>query len=199
MNADQVEMVVLLEEDGRSAGPAPKAETHHTDTPLHLAFSCYVFDAEDRLLVTQRALDKTTFPGVWTNSFCGHPAPGEDVFEALGRRAGQELGLPVEDLELVLPRFRYQATMDNGVRENEMCPVFIARTSGQPSPDPTEVEEAVWVPWAQFRDEVLAGTREVSLWCAMQVAELAERETDSGFATASTDELPQAVRESLSG
>ncbi len=197
MSTGPVERVVLLDEDGRAIGDAPKAETHHADTPLHLAFSCYVFDASGRLLLSQRALDKATFPGVWTNSFCGHPAPGENVFEGLRRRAEQELGLAVSDVQLVLPKFRYQATMDNGVRENEFCPVFVAHTSGEPAPEPSEVEAVAWVPWAQFRDEVLAGTRDVSVWCALQVAELASRESDSGFITGSPDDLPPAVRETL--
>ena len=106
---------MLLDETGHAIGSAPKLTIHHAETPLHLAFSCYVFDPAGRLLVTQRALGKATFPGVWTNSLCGHPAPGEDVPQAVLRRAEQELGLRLGDLQLVLPAFRYQAAMPNGV------------------------------------------------------------------------------------
>jgi isopentenyl-diphosphate delta-isomerase len=190
-----VEEVVLLDDEGRTIGSAPKATTHHADTPLHLAFSCYVFDPDGRLLVTRRALDKATFPGVWTNSFCGHPGPGEDIVGAVVRRGEQELGLRLDDVRLALPAFRYQATMPNGVRENELCPVFTAVTDREPTPDASEVAAAAWVPWRAFRDEVLAGTRQVSIWCAQQVAELAERELpDGGFAAASDADLPLAVR-----
>lgn len=166
------ELVVLLADDGTPIGSAPKATVHNMHTPLHLAFSCYVFDEAGRLLITQRALDKATFPGAWTNSFCGHPAPGEDLIDAVRRRAEQELGVTLRDLTLVLPDFRYQATMPNGVRENEICPVFTAVTSDKLRPDPAEVEAVEWVNWALFRQQVLTGEREVSVWCAAQVAHL---------------------------
>ena len=190
-----VELVVLLDEQGNASGTAPKAAVHHDQTPLHLAFSCYVFDEAGRLLITQRALHKPTFPGVWTNSVCGHPAPDEDLVEAVSRRAGQELGLTLHDVRLVLPGFRYRATMPNGVQENELCPVFTAVAAGEVTPDPAEVAAAEWVPWAPFRDQVLAGEREVSVWCALQVAELATRETTPGsFAAAAPGDLPPAAR-----
>ncbi len=192
MNA---ELVILVDEAGNAIGSAPKATTHHTQTPLHLAFSCYVFDDADRLLMTQRAHNKPAFPGVWTNSFCGHPSPGEDIFEAVKRRAQQELGMTLETLTLALPAFRYEATGANGVRENELCPVFTAIAASEATPAPSEVAAVEWVRWSLLRDEVLAGERDVSIWCAAQVAELAGRElADGTFNPAAPADLPPAVR-----
>lgn len=190
--APTTESVVLLDETGNAVGTADKRAVHDADTPLHLAFSCYLFDGDGNVLVTRRALHKLTWPGIWTNSCCGHPGPGEDLADAVRRRVRQELGTTVADLRLVLPGFRYRAEMD-GVVENEMCPVFVATAAAQVRPDPEEVAEAVWEPWAAFRAGVLDGTRDVSPWCREQVALLPE---DPASATAaSPDGLPPAARE----
>ena len=188
------ELVVLLDEDGQAIGTADKAGVHHADTPLHLAFSCYLFDDAGNVLVTQRALHKRTFPGVWTNSCCGHPAPGEPLDDAVRRRVEQELGTSVTDLRLVLPRFRYRAEQD-GVVENEMCPVFVGSASGGVSPDPDEVGEARWEPWEPFRASVLDGTRAVSVWCREQIAELPADPVSAPAADG--DDLPPAARVSV--
>jgi isopentenyl-diphosphate delta-isomerase len=191
------ELVVLLDEAGRAVGTADKATVHHQETPLHLAFSCYVFDRAGSLLLTQRAWQKPTWPGVWTNSVCGHPAPGEHLDDAVRRRARGELGLELADLRLVLPGFRYAATMSDGVRENEMCPVLVAVTGDEPRPEPAEVAATAWVSWRSFRDGVLSGARDVSPWCRDQVAQLVATETGSGgaveFATGDPAVLPPAL------
>ena len=166
------ELVVLLDEAGNRTGTAPKAEVHSDRTPLHLAFSCYLFDDAGRLLLTRRAEHKRTWPGVWTNSFCGHPAPDEEIPAAVRRRGRQELGVEVADVVLVLPAFRYQAVMPDGTRENEMCPVYVARAGATLDPDPDEVAGTSWVDWSTFSAGVAAGEREVSPWCRQQVVEL---------------------------
>ncbi|WP_309650457.1 isopentenyl-diphosphate Delta-isomerase [Nocardioides sp.] len=166
------ELVVLLDEQGQAIGTTPKAGVHHADTPLHLAFSCYLFDAAGRLLLTRRALSKPTWPGAWTNSVCGHPGPGESLADAVRRRVGDEVGVRALGVTLMLPAFRYRAVMPDGVVENEMCPVFVATAEGEPDPDPREVEDHRWVDWADFRRAVLDGSQEISPGCRDQVAQL---------------------------
>lgn len=187
------EQVVLLDPAGHAIGVAAKAAVHTADTPLHLAFSCYVFNDSGELLLSQRALDKRVFPGLWTNSLCGHPGPGEDLISAIHRRADYELGLEVHDLRVVLPGFGYRAEMA-GIVENELCPVVVAGTSGQPQPNPIEVEATHWVEWARFAGEVLAGERDVSPWCRQQVEALSQLGPDpSSWPTGDPGQLPPAL------
>lgn len=162
------ESVVLLDEDGRQIGSAAKTAVHHAATPLHLGFSCYLFDADERVLLTRRALGKLTWPGVWSNSFCGHPAPGERIDDAVFRRAQQELGVTIDSMVCVLPDFRYRAVAADGTVENEICPVFVARCDGRIRPDPAEVMEWMWVSWEQLRSA--AGLPwSISPWAIEQV------------------------------
>jgi isopentenyl-diphosphate delta-isomerase len=167
------ECVVLCAPDGSAAGTAPKSTVHHSDTPLHLAFSCYVFDPAGRVLVTRRAYGKQTFPGVRTNTCCGHPAPGERMRIAVLRRLWHELGIVPSALELILPAFRYRATAADGTVENELCPVYrgVITSDVQVTVHPPEVHEAWWVPWAEFAAQA-DGSDPLSSWCVQQVDEL---------------------------
>lgn len=171
---DVADLVVLLDDEEQPTGTAPRAEVHTADTPLHLAFSCYLRDGEGRVLVTRRALAKRTWPGVWTNSFCGHPRPGEDMVDTLHRYAAHELGTAVRDVECVLPRFRYRAVDASGVVENEVCPVFVATVAADLRPHPDEVAEHQWVDVDDLRTLATSTPWAVSPWCVEQVGELLE-------------------------
>jgi isopentenyl-diphosphate delta-isomerase len=189
-----MESVVLLDEEGRAQGACDKAAAHSAHTPLHLAFSCYVFNTSGQFLLTRRADTKTVFPGVWTNSCCGHPGPGEDLAGAVKRRVLQELGITLSLVTLLLPRFRYRAEM-NGVVENELCPVYAGFSDDVLVPDPAEVADVKWTEWADFSDRVRASEFQVSPWCAMQVAELAALGPEPlRWLAASSEDLPPAAR-----
>jgi isopentenyl-diphosphate Delta-isomerase len=162
-------MVVLLDEDGRPCGSALKAEVHHANTPLHLAFSCWVVDELGRTLLTRRAAAKRTWPGAWTNSFCGHPEPGERVEAAVHRRARDELGTRVSEPVVVLPDFRYRAVMDTGTLENEVCPVYVAELLAQPEPNPAEVADLRWEPFGDLPRVVNSDSALYSPWMLEQL------------------------------
>ena len=144
------EYVVLLDESGTAIGREPKATVHHADTPLHLAFSIFLFDYEGRSLFQQRALHKPTWPGIWSNACCGHPAPGESLTDAAHRRLGEELGITQSlNLHLMLPKFRYRAQW-GAIWENEICPVFIGFYDGAVQSNSQEVAATTWLDWDVF-------------------------------------------------
>lgn len=171
MSQPPAELVVLVDDSGAPIGVADKSVIHDDVTPLHLAFSCHVFRPDGRVLVTRRALSKRTFPGIWTNSFCGHPAPGEDPADAVRRRGATELGLEITALHPVLPEFRYRASDAFGTVENEICPVFRTVVDADPQPDPSEVAEWEWVSPARLRAAVEAAPYAFSPWLVLQLDE----------------------------
>lgn len=191
-----MEQVVLLDDAGRAVGTEPKSTVHTTTTPLHLAFSSYVFDRHGRLLITRRAPSKATWPGVWTNSCCGHPAPNEHLHTAVRRRLNLELGIDSADVQIVLPDFRYRATMESGIVENEICPVVRVVYDGPPpAPHAAEVDRLEWTDWAEFSDSVVDGARAVSPWCHEQVHRLRRLGPDPlRWPVAPTAALPPAAR-----
>ncbi|WP_131738191.1 isopentenyl-diphosphate Delta-isomerase [Actinomadura roseirufa] len=193
-----VEEIVLLNAEDQAVGTAPKAASHHRETPYHLAFSCYVVDTRGRVLITQRALGKRTFPGVWTGSCCGHPAPGEGLRDAVLRRLRDELGMPdtalaEASLTCVLPRFHYRAVAEDGTVEHERCPVVRAVVpAGSPVlPNPEEVEQAEWWTWEQCL--ALTGRPDSSPWYRLQLAELAPLGAPREWPDAGTAPLPPAL------
>ncbi|MDI6627410.1 isopentenyl-diphosphate Delta-isomerase [Rhodococcus cercidiphylli] len=197
MDRSRAQHVVLLDDEGRAVGTHDKTTVHTLDTPLHLAFSSYVVRSDGAVLLTRRASSKTTWPGVLTNTCCGHPAPGEKLDDAVLRRIGEELGLHAESAELVLPHFRYRAVMDNGIVENEICPVYRVRVDEHATldPDPAEVEETRWVSWREFSAGVRGGTIDVSPWCRTQVEQLtALADEPLGWPASPDDMLPPAAR-----
>jgi isopentenyl-diphosphate delta-isomerase len=173
--SNTVEEVILLDADGAEMGVADKATVHSTETPLHFAFSCHLVNEHGEVLVTRRALSKLTWPGVWTNSFCGHPAPGESIEDSIIRRAQVELGTTVDSITVTLPDFRYRAVDASGIVENEVCPVYTARITSELAPNPEEVAEWAWVSPAAVRDAVSATPFAFSPWLVWQLEQWGER------------------------
>lgn len=163
--------MVLLDDAGTRIGTAAKASIHTEATPLHLAFSCYLFNDAGQLLMTRRALSKKTWPGVWTNSFCGHPGEEESFEDAMIRRAEQELGTTIISIQPLLPNFRYRAVDASGIVENEICPVFTARITGDLAPHADEVAEYAWVDPAALRSSALGTPFAFSPWLLEQIAQ----------------------------
>lgn len=168
------DQIVLVDDAGNPTGVAPKLASHHAETPLHLAFSCYIFDDKGSFLLTQRAKKKKVWPGVWTNSVCGHPAPNEKIEDAIVRRLKYELGLskPKRIVE-ILPDYRYKTPPFNGIIENEICPVYAAVIDDEPRPNPDEVESYKWLDLSEVVTDIKIQPHLYSYWLKDELNQLA--------------------------
>jgi isopentenyl-diphosphate delta-isomerase len=168
-----MELVVLVDENNNEIGTAAKETVHSDHTPLHRGFSLFLFNKNHELLVTRRADTKKTFPGVWTNTVCGHPASGENVVDAAKRRLKDELGIVAGDIEVVAP-YRYRFADIHGIVENEICPILVGHADEDPKPNPREVIEWKWMPWKTFLSEIKINPDIFSPWCIEEAAILSK-------------------------
>lgn len=139
------EHVILVNDQGTVIGTQEKYAAHTSHTPLHLAFSCWLFNSSGECLVTRRALSKKAWPGVWTNSVCGHPQMGETTEQAMIRRCRYEVGSEITNITPVAADFRYCETDPSGIVENEICPVSAAQIQTPVKINYDEVMEYRWV------------------------------------------------------
>ncbi len=163
-----MEQVVLVDENNHEIGTADKADVHTKATPLHRGFSLFLFNTRNELLLTQRSLSKKTFPGVWSNTLCGHPGPGESGEQAARRRLGDELGVEFTgEIKEVAP-YRYTFADKNGILENEICPILVAYVDFEDddnfTPNPEEVSDWQWLPWKEFLEEIKLNPKKYSPW-----------------------------------
>lgn len=131
-----MEEVILVDEQDVSIGAMEKMEAHEKAV-LHRAFSVFVFNANGEMLLQQRAITKYHSGGLWTNSCCSHPRPGEELPEAASRRLTEEMGF-VTPIHKVFD-FIYKADFSNGLTEYEFDHVFVGYYDGEIKPDPNEV------------------------------------------------------------
>jgi isopentenyl-diphosphate Delta-isomerase len=133
-----IENVVLIDEADAALGEGEKLDVHRQGT-LHRAFSVFAFNPAGELLLQRRALSKYHSGGLWTNTCCGHPRPGEETADAARRRLGEELGIGCGELRPA-GVLRYRAEIRDLV-ENELDHVLVTTVSEEPRPDPDEVVE----------------------------------------------------------
>ncbi|MET9220373.1 isopentenyl-diphosphate Delta-isomerase [Streptomyces sp. NPDC088197] len=138
-------LLELVDEDGRTIGTAEKLSAHQAPGRLHRAFSVFLFDGEGRLLLQRRALGKYHSPGVWSNTCCGHPYPGEQPFVAAARRTAEELGAaPVLMREAGTVRYNHPDPA-SGLVEQEYNHLFVGLIGDALRPDPEEIDDTAFV------------------------------------------------------
>lgn len=174
------DIVVIVDDNNNPLATERKLAAHHDNTPLHRAFSVFLFNRKGQLLLQRRADHKKTWGGVWSNSCCGHLMLHESVSAAAKRRLRYELGIKGVDPLTILPEFRYRAEKD-GVVENEICPVLVGFISGNPKINREEVSDFKWVDWEEFLKEINEPGNGFSPWCIEEANLLAENEEFRAF------------------
>ncbi len=155
-------LLELVDETGVTIGTAEKLSAHLPPGRLHRAFSVFLFDESGRMLMQRRALGKYHSPGVWSNTCCGHPYPGEQPFVAAARRTAEELGLsPALLSEAGTVRYNHPDPA-SGLVEQEFNHLFVGVVTAAPVPDPEEVSETLFVTPAELAR--LAAETTVSSW-----------------------------------
>ena len=166
------EQLVAVDADDREIGTIEKMAAHREGV-LHRAFSVFVLDDAGRLLLQQRAQAKYHSGGLWSNTCCSHPRPGESVLDAAHRRLQEEMGFDCP-LEAAFG-FVYRAHLDHGLVEHEYDHVLIGRHAGDPAPDPAEVDGWKWEALADVRDAVAAHPETFTVWFRTALDQLTDR------------------------
>ena len=145
------ENVILVNENDEQIGLMPKLEAHEKAL-LHRAFSVFIFNDKNELMLQQRALNKYHSPGLWTNTCCSHQRDGETNIEAGKRRLQEEMGF-VTDLEDKIS-FIYKAPFDNGLTEHEYDHVLVGNYNNEPIINLDEVAAWKWMPLEHVKVDI---------------------------------------------
>ncbi|MDP4290465.1 MAG: isopentenyl-diphosphate Delta-isomerase [Bacteroidota bacterium] len=154
--------VILVDTSDRPVGIMEKMEAHLRGGRLHRAFSVFVFNYDNEFLLQRRALTKYHSGGLWTNTCCSHPRPGEETIEAGKRRIMEELGISCKLREAF--SFTYKATLDNETTEYEFDHVLIGRYDGELHLNPEEVDSIKWLCLSEIRILLNDHPEEFTVW-----------------------------------
>lgn len=157
-----MERVILVDEKDNEIGTEEKMKAHQNGGKLHRAFSILIFNSKNETLLQRRALKKYHCPGLWSNTCCSHPRPGETVLEAAHRRLKEECGFDTDLKEIF--SFIYKVNFDNGLTEWEFDHVLVGKYDSEVKPNPDEVEECKWIEMEKLKKEVEKNPEKFTPW-----------------------------------
>ncbi len=155
------EYVILVDEQDNDIGVMEKLRAHR-EARLHRAFSIFIFNAQNELLLQQRALDKYHSGGLWTNTCCSHPRPHETVKDAAHRRLFEEMGIACE--LSIQTSFIYQTPFENGLTEHELDYVLTGTIATDPIINRAEVHAFRWLSMEAVKQDVALHPERYTSW-----------------------------------
>lgn len=165
----ETEKVILVDRLDKQLGEMEKMEAHKKAL-LHRAFSIFVFNGEGKLMMQQRAKNKYHSPGLWTNTCCSHPRPGETLEEATHRRLPEEMGFDCE-IEKAFD-FIYKADVGQGLTEHEFDHVFVGKTDKLPEINSDEVESWKYMSLEEIKRALKEQPDDFTVWFKIAFDEL---------------------------
>jgi len=153
--------VVLVDKSGNQIGLMPKLEAHQKGI-LHRAFSIFLFNSENQILLQRRSLIKYHSAGLWTNTCCSHPRDGEDIIDAGKRRLYEEMGIKTELKKEF--EFTYKEVLGNGLTEHEFDHVLIGNFNGNPILNKDEVEDWKWMSLEEIKKDINENQEDYTVW-----------------------------------
>ena len=163
------EYVILVDEQDNDIGVMEKMKAHQ-DGLLHRAFSVFIFNDQDELLLQQRAISKYHSGGLWTNTCCSHPRPNEPIKDAANRRLFEEMGMSC-DLK-IKTSFIYKTPFDNGLTEHELDYVLIGKTNENPQVNKEEVESYKWMLVKDIKKDISDNPDHYTSWFKIALEKL---------------------------
>lgn len=166
-----MEQVILVDIHDIPLGTEEKLKAHELAL-LHRAFSVFVFNKSGELMLQRRALHKYHSPGLWTNTCCSHPRPGESTIDAAHRRLLEEMGFDCElDWKF---SFIYKAPFDNGLTEHEFDHVFFGSFNHDPIINPEEVDSWKWIKMDDLMEDVKKNPEDYTVWFRIALEKMEE-------------------------
>jgi isopentenyl-diphosphate delta-isomerase len=155
------EKVILVDKNDKEIGIGEKLQTHKKGE-LHRAFSVFVFNSKDELLLQKRAKSKYHSGGLWTNTCCSHPKPGELIEKTIHRRLKEEMGFDCNLKQIF--NFYYKEKLDNIFFEHEWDYIFFGKFDGEPMPNPEEVDDWKWISLEELKKDMLKNSGNYTAW-----------------------------------
>ena len=157
-----MDILILVDNNDREIGHEEKDVCHHGKPILHRAFSVFLFNDKDEMLITKRSDLKKTWPGFWSNSCCSHPRKDEDLIEAAHRRVKEELGVEVKLTHIF--KFQYDAMYNKEWGENELDHVFIGKHNNVITPERDEITDWKFINIDELRRDVKINPGKYTPW-----------------------------------